>query len=457
MKIYFIGIGGIGMSALAGIALKSGHLVSGSDKEKTKITDSLKKLGAKIYIGHNQKNLPPDTESAVISQAIKKDNPELLEARKLGIRIKDRSEYLGELMGVKKAIAVAGTHGKTTISSMISVILKNSGLDPTVAVGGIIPEIENSNWRKGESEFMVAEACEYRSSFLKLKPFITIISNIEEEHLDCFKNLDEIINVFSKFLMLTPENGFAVVNADDLNVKKILDKNDFNFPVVTYGASEGEAEWKTENIREESGKVLFDITKNNQKIDSFLIKIPGKHNALNASAAVITTSKLGVNLKKIKESLENFKGTVRRMEVKGEKKGVLVIDDYGHHPTEIRATLEAVKKFYPERRNLWVVFQPHQYSRTKLLFEDFAKSFPDADRLIVTDIYEVRDSKKDIKTVSSKILVEEINRINRQKALYIGSFENTASYLSKNVKEGDILLTIGAGPVYRVGELFLKK
>lgn len=472
MKIHFIGIGGIGMSALAGIALKSGYFISGSDKEKGGITDSLKRLGAKIHIGHDQKNLPLDTELVVINQAIKKDNPELLKAKRLGIPVQDRSEYLGDLMKAKKAIAIAGTHGKTTISSMISVILKNAGLDPTVAVGGIIPEMENSNWRKGRSDFMVVEACEYRSSFLKLKPWVTIISNIEEEHLDCFKNLEEVVNVFSKFLKLTPQDGFAVVNIDDLNIQKILDRNNFNFPIITYGTSEGAAEWKIGNIKEQGGsaspptspnrgenqggRVSFEVFKNTQKINDFVIKIPGKHNALNTLASIILASKLEINLKTIKEALENFEGTKRRMEVKGEKKGVLVIDDYGHHPTEIKATLEAVKSFYPRRKKLWCVFQPHQYSRTRLLFNDFVKAFPLADALIIPDIYKVRDTKKDIESVSSGMLAEAINKEKTTEAFYIPTFKKVANFLSKKAKSGDLILTMGAGPVYKVGELFLK-
>lgn len=443
------------MSAIAGISLKAGHIVSGSDIEENNIIKKLKKLGAKIYIGHSEKNLSLYTNLVVKSQAIKKDNPEIQKAKKLGIPIKDRSEYLGDLMASKKAIAVAGTHGKTTISSMISVILEKAGKDPTIAIGGIIPEIE-SNWKIGKGKFMVVEACEYRSSFLKLKPWATIISNIEEEHLDCFKNIKEIIYSFSKFLKLTSKDGFSVVNFDDINIQKILNNENFLFPLITYGTQESNALWKVKNVKEEDQKVYFEVWKNNQKIDEFLLKIPGKHNTLNALASIVVTSNLGINLGTIKNALENFKGAVRRMEVKGEKNNILVIDDYGHHPTEIKATLKALKNFYKTRRNLWCIFQPHQYSRTKLLFNDFLKAFNDADKLIINDIYKVRDSKKDVQSVNSKYLVEEINKKEKNKALYIGSFEETAKFLKKNAKPQDIILTIGAGPVYKVGELFLK-
>lgn len=459
MKIHFIGIGGIGMSALAGISLKSGNVVSGSDKTKSQITDSLKKLGAQIYIGQRQENISQDTDLVVISQAIQKDNSELKEAKNLSIPIQDRAEYLGNLMKNKKAIAVSGTHGKTTISSMISVILEKAGLNPTVAVGGLITELENSNWKKGNSDLMVVEACEYRSSFLKLKPYIAVISNIEKEHLDCFKNLDEIIGAFAKFLKLVPKEGFAIVNADDLNIQrvlKILDKEIFDFPIITFGSSGGSAEWKVENINEQNGQVLFEIFKNSQKIGDFVIKIPGRHNALNALISIILASKLDINLKTIKEALANFQGTKRRMEVKGEKKGVLVIDDYGHHPTEIKATLEAVKNFYKDRKKLWCVFQPHQYSRTRLLFDEFKEAFNEADFLIINDIYEVRDSKSDIQSVNSEKLAGAIKE-KKKETLYIGSFEDTVKYLKKNVRTQDIILTIGAGPVNEVGELYLKK
>lgn len=456
MKIHFIGIGGIGMSALAGISLKNGHLVSGSDKERSKNTDALKKIGAKIYIGHDKNNLAPDTDLLVISQAIIRDNPELLKAKGLGIPIKERSEYLGDLMENKKSIAVAGTHGKTTISSMISVILEKAREHPTIAVGGLISEIGNSNWKCGKSDTMVVEACEYRSAFLKLKPFIEIISNIELEHLDCFKDLNEIINIFTRFLKILPKDGFAVVNGDDINIQKILDHESLDNNIITYGTEEGGALWKIAHVIEENGQVSFDVFKNRQKIDNFIIKIPGKHNALNSLAAIIVTSKLGVNLKTIKEALKNFKGTKRRMEIKGEKGGILVIDDYGHHPTEIKATLEAIKNFYKDRNKIWCVFQPHQYSRTRLLFSEFINSFKDADELIINDIYEVRDSKKDVKSVSAKKLAEAIQEENITKTSYIGAFKDTAKYLKMNTKAGDLILTIGAGPVYKVGELFLK-
>jgi len=457
MKIHFIGIGGIGMSALAGIAVKSGYIVSGSDIEDSYNIKHLRNLGVKIYIGHKRSNLDPKTDLIIITSSISKDNPEVLKARQLKIAMKDRGEYLGKLMKNKRSVAVAGTHGKTTISSMISVILDKAGMDPTVAVGGLIKEFGNQNWIKGKSDLIVVEACEYKSSFLKLKPSIAVISNIEKEHLDYFKNIDKIIYAFKNFLKLVPQNGFAVVNADDINIQKILTNTQFDFPIITYGMSESLAEWRIENVKEEKGQVSFDVFKNKQIIDNFIIRVPGKHNTMNALASIIVTSKLGVNLKTIKETLLEFTGAKRRMELKGEKNGIIVIDDYGHHPTEIKVTLEAIKNFYTNRKRLWCIFQPHQYSRTRLFFNDFINSFDLADKLIINDIYEVRDTKKDIQAVNSKKLVEKIQEKKEIDTLYIESFKETAKYLSKNAENGDIILTIGAGPVYQVGELFLNE
>jgi UDP-N-acetylmuramate--alanine ligase len=455
MKIHFIGIGGIGMSALAGISVKRGHDVSGSDKEKTKITEELEKLGAKINYVHKKENINSNIDLVVRTSAVDDKNPEIAEARRKKIKIKDRSDFLAELMANKKAIAVSGTHGKTTISAMISAILLKAKKDPTIAIGGLLPEINHKNWRNGKGEFMVVEACEYKSSFLKLKPYITVISNIEAEHLDYFKNLNHIKKDFEAFLRLTSDKGFAVINIDNVNTQELVEK-EYNFKIFTYGASEGTAEWQIRNIQELDKETIFDVYKNEQKIDTFTLKIPGEHSVLNALSAIITTAEIGINIGAIKSALEDFRGASRRMEVLGEKNGVLVIDDYGHHPTEIKTTLKALKSFYSSRGKMWCVFQPHQYSRTKLLFNDFIKSLDIPDTVIIPEIYKVRDSEEDIKSVNADKLVVALKK-NRINAIYIPEFKEIAKYLKENTKSGDFVVTMGAGPVNKVGDMFLKK
>jgi UDP-N-acetylmuramate--alanine ligase len=454
MKIHFIGIGGIGMSALAGISVKEGHKVSGSDKEVQDTTKHLKKIGAKIYIGHKKENIKKDLSLVIYTSAIPKNNPEMIEAKKLKIKMLERAEYLGQLMNNKKGIAVSGTHGKTTTSSMISVILEKAGLDPSVAVGGLIPEIKNQNWKRGKSEYFVAEACEYHSAFLNIKPFISIITNIEEDHLDYFKDINHIKDTFQKFLSQTKQDGFAIICADNIYTEEILKKEGFPFKIYTYGGEDGEGEWKAINIKEEKGAVSFDVSKNNQRLHDFQLSIPGKHNAFNALAAIIVAAELGVSFKVIKEALYAFKGARRRMEVVGEKNDILVIDDYAHHPTEIKSTLEALRNFYSNRGKMWCVYQPHQYSRTKLLFKDFSESFEVPDYVIIPDIYKVRDTKQDIKEVNSKMLVEEMKNHNVN-AFYIPTFKEVATYLEENVESGDLLITMGAGPVNEIATLFL--
>jgi len=455
MKIHFIGIGGIGMSALAGISKKMGHEVSGSDKEKSQITDSLRKIGIKVYIGHKKENLPKKPDIIVYTSAIEKTNPEYQAAIKLKAKILERADYLGILMKDKKAIAVSGTHGKTTISSMIAVILKKAGLKPTVAVGGLIPEFDNSNWSYEEGEYMVVEACEYKDAFLKLKPFITIISNIEAEHLDYFKNLEEIKKSFNKFLKLTSKNGYSIINSDNINTQKLIEESRENLKIFTYGGEGGQAEWQALNIKEESGKTYFDVYKNGQKIDEFELSIPGRHSVFNALAAILTCAELEIGLGTIKEALLDFKGASRRMETKGEIDGILLIDDYAHHPTEIKTTLEALKKFHSDRNKIWCVFQPHQHSRTKMFFNEFLESFDSPDTVIIPDIYKVRDTEDDIKSISSAYLAEELKKKGVE-AIYIPTFEEVESYLKNNAKLGDLIITMGAGPVNKITDGLLK-
>lgn len=450
-KFFFIGIGGIGMSGLAKILLKEGKQVSGSDIVQNGITKDLEKLGAKVHLGHDAKNIE-DSEVVIISAAIK-GNPEVDEAKKKKVPVYRRSELLGALMAEKKGIAIAGTHGKTTTSTMVSMILEKAELDPMIVVGG---EVKNTgvNAKHGEGQYFIAEACEYERSFLDLHPYASVITNIEADHLDTYKDLSDIVETFKKFVAQTDKDGFLVVSADDFNISKVIE--DYEGEIITFGISDENAIWKARNIAVKERVTSFSVYKREQKIGDFSLKIPGAHNILNALAAIALASRLEIKLGVTKEVLAEFEGVNRRFQIKGNEKGITVIDDYGHHPTEVKATLEGLRSIYPDRsRKVWCIFQPHQYSRTKFLLEDFAHSFTEADTVIIPDIYAVRDTKKDIEEVNSETLVDEINKV-ENKALYIATFEEITDFLTENVKENDIVITIGAGPVYKVGEMFLK-
>ena len=449
---YFVGIGGIGMSGLAKILKKMGKDVSGSDITGSNITKELEKIGTRIYIGHNASNIG-DPDAVVISSAIK-NNPEVEEAKKRKIPVVKRSELLGFLMDEKKGIAVAGTHGKTTTATLISLILEEAGLDPTIAIGGEVKNI-GGNAKFGKGEYFVAETCEYERGLLDIRPYAAIITNIEEEHLDTYKDLNDIVATFKKFISQINNDGFAVVSGDDFNIPKIL--KDFNIETITYGIKDTSSMWQAREIRVEEGLTNFTAYKNNQKITEFSLKIPGSHNISNAMGAIALTSRLGVKIGVIKKALNNFSGVRRRFEIKGKNRGIIVIDDYGHHPTEIKATLNGLRSIYQDNsRKVWCVFQPHQHSRTRFLLQEFARSFDDADRVMIPDIYAVRDSEKDIKSVSGKDLANKINKIKKDKAVYLPTFEEIVAHLKNNVKNGDIVLTIGAGPVYKIGEILLK-
>jgi len=446
-KVHFIGIGGISMSALAEILLKYGYKVSGSDKTRSHITDKLEKLGAKIFIGHDVKNIQ-DADIIVYTAAIKDDNPELIEARNKNLLIFDRAEFLGQIMKrYKKGIAVAGTHGKTTTTSLISLMLLNAKVDPTLLIGGEVDTI-GGNVRVGKSPYFVTEACEYKESFLKFYPYIGVILNIDEDHLDYYKDINHIKEAFLKFAKLIPKDGLIIGYAEDPNVIEIMEK--LNCNKLTYGINKGD--FKAKNISyDERGCASFTVTFNDKYYSDFKISIPGEHNILNALATIACGHFLGIDVETIKDSLYEFKGTHRRFEKKGEKNGVIVIDDYAHHPAEIKATIKAVKN-YPHKR-IFCVFQPHTYTRTYALFDEFSKAFYGVDKLILTDIYAARE--KDTGLVNSKMLSDAISK-NGVDCIYIKKFEDILDYLNKEAKEGDIVITMGAGDVYKIGEMFLK-
>lgn len=437
--IHFIGIGGISMSGLAEIMLKSGYEVSGSDRTESHITDKLEKQGAKIYIGHNEENVH-GADLVVHTAAVHEDNPEMAEALKKGIKRIDRAEFLGAVMKrYKNAVGISGTHGKTTTTSMLAHALIYAEKDPTVSVGGEL-DIIGGNIKTGNSDFFLTEACEYTNSFLKFFPHVAVITNIEEDHLDFFKDIDDIINSFRQFAMLTKDNGYVVAWGEDPEIIKALENTGCN--VIYYGLTP-EYEYYAENIRYKGGFPEFDVMRRGEKLCRISLNVPGEHNVLNALASVAVCCIYGIDPLTAAKGIETFKGTHRRFEKMGELNGAVVIADYAHHPTEINATLQAAGKFGPEK--IWCVFQPHTYTRTKTLWNDFLECFQEADELILTDIYAARE-KPDGITDSGK-LAEAIKEKNTNKVLYMKSFEEIAGYLKKNVKKDDMVFVMGAGDI----------
>ncbi|WIF95684.1 UDP-N-acetylmuramate--L-alanine ligase [Caminicella sporogenes] len=448
-RIHFIGIGGIGMSGIAEILLNNGYAVSGSDLKPSHITNKLKEKGAKIYIGHSEKNVD-NADLVVYTSAVKSDNPEIHKAKQLGIPILDRAQMLGEIMKeYKRSLAIAGAHGKTTTTSMISLIFEHANLNPTILIGGELKEI-NGNVKIGNKDYLITEACEYQENFLKFFPNVGVVLNIDEDHLDYFENLEHIVNTFIKFAKLIPKQGYLIINNDDYNTRKLLSHANCN--IITYGINV-ESNFMAKNIIfNEKGYPSFEILYKNDTIGKISLKVLGYHNIYNALAAISTTYTLGVPMDKIKEKLEAFTGTHRRFEIIGEKNNIKVIDDYAHHPTEIKATLEAAKK-YPHNR-IWCIFQPHTFTRTKALLLDFASAFNNADNIIITDIYAARE--KDTGEIHSKDLTNLIKKEGKN-AVYIQNFEEIVEYLNENAKSKDIILTMGAGNIYEVGNMYLKK
>jgi len=446
--IHLIGIGGISMSAIAEVLLAKGYSISGSDLSDSKLLVRLRENGASITIGHSAENIK-NPDLIVYSAAIKENNPERIEGKKQSIPEIDRAEMLGQIMKkYEKSIAVSGSHGKTTTTSLVSLLMEYSSLDPTILVGGELDEI-GGNIKIGNSQHFITEACEYVESFLKFNPFIAVILNIDEDHLDYFKNLEHIKESFKKFTLRISEGGFLIANWDDENVRDI--SNDLKCKLLTYSINEI-ADFKAINIEfSKEGLPMFDVEYLGKSYGPFKLSIPGKHNVYNALAAIATLTALGVDLDIIKSNITKYKGIHRRFDKIGEVKGATIIDDYAHHPAEIRATLEAAKN-YPHNK-IWCVFQPHTYTRTKTLLEDFSRSFTLADHVIITDIYAARE--QDTGEVTSLDLVNKIN--DSAKVAYLSGFENIAQNIYDNLKPGDIVLTMGAGDIYKVGHMLLEK
>lgn len=445
-KIHFIGIGGISMSGLAEILLERNYKVSGSDMKESNITDKLKKNGANIYIGHNSSNVE-GADLVVYTAAISPDNPELIKAKQDNIEMMDRAEFLGHVMkGHMHNVAISGTHGKTTVTSMISYVTIYAKLDPTILVGGEL-DLINGNVLAGKSEYFITEACEYKASFLKFYPNVGIILNVEEDHLDYYKDIEDIKIAFNHFGKLIPNNGYLIAYCEDTNVMEVIKDLDCN--IITYGFNNGDIT-ASDIHYDDKGCASFDVYENSNKLFSLQLKVPGKHNVLNALATVGACRSLNIDNNAIVNGLQDFNGTRRRFELKGVKNGVTVIDDYAHHPTEIKATLSTALN-YPHKRVV-CIFQPHTYSRTLTLFDEFTKAFDFTDNLILADIFAARE--KDTKIISSDMLGDKL-RQNGVNCINMHSFSDILSYIKKDLKEGDLLLTVGAGDVYKIGEMYL--
>jgi len=431
------------MSGIAEVLINLGHNVSGSDLKKTDVTEHLKAIGAKVFIGHDAKNIR-NTEVVVTSTAVRKDNPEVVAALKNKIPVIPRVEMLAELARLKYAVTIAGTHGKTTTTSMTALVLDEGGLDPTIVIGGRLKNLKTSA-RLGRGEYMVAEADESDGSFLKLSPVITVVTNIDNDHLDYYGDMENLKEAFIKHINSIPFYGAAIVCTDDKLVKEIIPKITRKY--VTYGLA-GEPDIKAVNIKREADCTAYEVIYNGKKLGKVCIKIPGLHNVSNSLASIGVGLWLGIPFNHISRAINSFDGVGRRLEIKGEKNGVTVIDDYGHHPTEVSATLKAIKHFWPKRK-LIVLFQPHRYTRTQNLYNEFGKSFYAADFIKVLDIYSA--GEKPIEGVSSDLIIKSLKK-NKCEAEGFKSLEALCETLSS----GDIVLTLGAGDVWKKGEELLQ-
>jgi UDP-N-acetylmuramate--alanine ligase len=447
--IHFVGIGGIGMSGIAELLLNLGYKVSGSDVKMSEITDRLKHLGGTIAKGHAAVNIE-GADVVVYSSAVDRDNPEIREAVRSSIPVIPRAEMLAELMRLKYSIAIAGAHGKTSTTSIVASVLAAGGLDPTVVIGGKLKGI-GSNAVLGQGDFIVAEADESDGSFLKFSPTIAVVTNIDKEHLDFYKDLDEIKTVFLSFLERIPFYGLAVLCLDNEPIQELIPRMKKRY--TTYGMS-SQADFQIRDVERGKRKSRFTVFHRGNKMGIIDLNLPGIHNVYNATASIAVGVELNIAFDRIKKALESVEGVQRRMEIKGEANGITIIDDYGHHPTEIKVTLEAVEENWPDRRKV-VVFQPHRYSRTRALFDEFTRAFYQSDVLLVMPIYAA--SEKKIKGVSSRNLCEGIKSHGHKEVIYASGFKAALSYLNQTLLPGDVLLTLGAGDVWKVGEMFLKK
>jgi UDP-N-acetylmuramate--alanine ligase len=449
-KIHFVGIGGIGMSGIAEILLTEGFQVSGSDRAASDNTERLQKLGAEILVGHLAANIGLDVDAVVYSSAVPPDNPELVEAERRKIPVIRRAEMLAEVMRLKYGIGIAGTHGKTTTTSMVSLVLMEGGVDPTVIVGGRLRGLAGSNARLGKGDFIVVEADEYDRSFLSITPTIAVLTTLETDHLDCYRDLEDIKSAFVQFALKVPFYGFVVLCLDEPALQEIMPK--IKKKMITYGLT-GQSDVQAIDIVHKQNRSTFTILRSGVELGSITIQIPGNHNVLNALAAIAVGLELGVAFDKVKAGIEKFTGVFRRWEVKGDVNGITVVDDYAHHPTEIKATLAGAKAGW--RRRVVCVFQPHLYSRTRDFYDEFGRAFFNADVLVLTDVYPAREEP--IQGVSGELIANAAKEFGHKQVHYVPSKTDVPDFLSTIVRPGDMVITMGAGDIWKFGEAYLKK
>lgn len=446
--IHFVGIGGIGMSGIAEVLINLGYNISGSDTAQSETTARLQKLGASVALGHAAKNIG-NADVVVTSTAVKVDNPEVVEAHQRNVPVIPRAEMLAELLKMKFSVAVSGSHGKTTTTSMVSTILARGGLDPTMVIGGKLASI-GSNARLGDGDIIVAEADESDGSFLKLLPTIAVITNIDREHLDFYPGITEIKEAFLKFANIVPFYGCTVLCSDNEHVREITEL--IKRKMITYGI-EHSADYSARDIKYLGSRTEYSLIYKGDRLGAIELIVPGLFNVYNSLAAVAVSRELDLDFATIKEGLASFSGVVRRLEIKGTVGDITVVDDYGHHPTEVKATLAAARQVWKGR--LIVVFQPHRFTRTKALFNDFTQAFGDADLLILNDIYPA--SEEPIAGVNSQALCEAIRKTGNLRVEYIAQVEGTIEFLLNTVRPKDTVITLGAGSIYKIGEAFLKQ
>lgn len=446
--IYFVGIGGISMSGLAEVLREAGFKVSGSDRQKTALTEALETKGITIFYGQHESNITPDIDCAVFTSAIHPDNPEYIAVKESGIPSLTRAELLGQMMrNYRTPIAISGTHGKTTTTSMISEIMLQADLDPTLSIGGILKTI-GGNIRVGHSDYFVTEACEYTNSFLSFFPRIGLILNIEEDHLDFFKDIEDIRLSFRRFAELLPADGTLIINGGIPGLSEITEG--LSCRVITFGTDSENDYYPEEITYGDMGCPTFSLHTAGSRDRVITLSVPGEHNVLNALAALALADLLDIAPSVSAAALKAFQGSERRFEYKGSIGGVTIIDDYAHHPTEITATLKAAAK-YPHK-TLWCVFQPHTYTRTKAFLEDFVKALSLADKVVLADIYAARET--DTLGISSRTLMEELKKSGCE-CYYFPSFDEIENFLLQNCINGDLLITMGAGDVLKIGENLL--
>ena len=452
-RVHFVGIGGIGMSGIAEVLLNLGYQVSGSDTKLSSVTQRLAAMGAMICEGHGAGNIA-GADVVIVSSAITRDNPEVIAAQKQHIPVIQRAEMLAELMRLKYGIAIAGMHGKTTTTSMVAAVLAAGGLDPTVVVGGRVDAM-GSNARLGKSQYLVAEADESDRSFLKLSPILAVVTNIDREHMDCYRDMDDVERTFLEFMDSVPFYGMVVACNDNDDLRRLLPA--VQRRTLSYGTRDG-SDFHISNVRcapRENSPVLssFHVCYRASHLGEFRLRVPGEHNVRNATAAIAVGFGLDVPVAEIRHALENFNGVDRRFQRLGSAGGVTVIDDYGHHPTEIRATLAAARQCGFAK--LHVIFQPHRYTRTQLLLDGFATAFCDADSVFVLDIYAA--SEQPIAGITSELLVNRITEAGGQEALYAPTFQQAVALAASAAKSGDAILTLGAGSVWQLGPKVLQE